>query len=544
MRGNSCCRMWPSASMVGLRCAALLLLATPSFAQPPAITPHSLVNAASHMPEVLGGGAIARGSRFLIEGVRFGPVGSTRVAVSDGSRTLAAALISVDATRIEAVMPPYAPLGNARITVSRGAVLSEAYPLRVVASSFGGYTRNGAGWGPGLIDNLGPDGSRTPNSPDHPARPGQTIALQGTGWGEGGRPVVLAGGRVVQTIHASAAKVDAPGMDEIVFNLPRDIHLGCFVPIVVAASDTIVSNSVTVAVSANGSPCGEEAPWPVPDIAHAKRIGVNLLVRGVIQVWTGEMISLTDDEGASAWIAGDAVHRRVPPLAMPPPPGLCASYATMYYPNPDARSIAVKLSHGLSRDRGLDAGPAISIQGSRESSLLNPLRGTKGFYGGTIGGDSPEFSFRRLPLFLSPGLIRIAGSGGADAGAFTVSLRVPRPFSWTNRNAINTVDRARGLHLEWKHVQRDRTVVVTVVNIADTGATGVCFCRAAAGAASVDVPPMMLANIPPLNVNSVPPASFVIVADLPQTSEIFQADGIDLGFALYSLAYARSVVVR
>ena len=41
-------------------------------AQPPAISQNGVMNAAAHTPTVLPGGAIARGARFLIRGVRLG----------------------------------------------------------------------------------------------------------------------------------------------------------------------------------------------------------------------------------------------------------------------------------------------------------------------------------------------------------------------------------------------------------------------------------------------------------------------------------------
>ena len=53
--------------------ASLLGLAGADSLAPPAIAPGGIVNAASRLPASLRGGAIARGARFTIPGVRLGP---------------------------------------------------------------------------------------------------------------------------------------------------------------------------------------------------------------------------------------------------------------------------------------------------------------------------------------------------------------------------------------------------------------------------------------------------------------------------------------
>src|ERR1039457_7314293 len=53
--------------------AALLGLAGADTPAPPSIAPGGIVNAASRLPASLRGGAIARGARFSIPGVRLGP---------------------------------------------------------------------------------------------------------------------------------------------------------------------------------------------------------------------------------------------------------------------------------------------------------------------------------------------------------------------------------------------------------------------------------------------------------------------------------------
>ena len=101
----------------GVACCWLLAAAdTPA---PPAIAPNGIVNTASRLPATLRGGAIARGARFTIPGVRLGPDIGVRGSESEPPAKLAdvsvriaqrdaaadAGLLLVSATRIDAWIP-------------------------------------------------------------------------------------------------------------------------------------------------------------------------------------------------------------------------------------------------------------------------------------------------------------------------------------------------------------------------------------------------------------------------------------------------------
>src|ERR1017187_3431363 len=104
--------------------ASLLGLAGADIPAPPAIAPGGIVNAASRLPASLRGGAIARGARFTIPGVRLGPDIGVRGSESEPPAKLAdvsvriaqrdaaadAGLLLVSATRIDAWMPENGPL--------------------------------------------------------------------------------------------------------------------------------------------------------------------------------------------------------------------------------------------------------------------------------------------------------------------------------------------------------------------------------------------------------------------------------------------------
>ena len=78
-----------------------LLFHNTALAAPPAIAANGIANAASRIPSTLPGGSLARGARFILEGVRFSP--SPTITIQ-AAQTFRATIITATATRIEARM--------------------------------------------------------------------------------------------------------------------------------------------------------------------------------------------------------------------------------------------------------------------------------------------------------------------------------------------------------------------------------------------------------------------------------------------------------
>ena len=87
------------------------------------------------MPPSLGGGAIARGSLFHIDGLHFGRGAAVRVA--QGDRHVEAVVVEAGPQQILGIMPADAPLGAAQLTVIFEGRASLPYDLKIVRSSFG-----------------------------------------------------------------------------------------------------------------------------------------------------------------------------------------------------------------------------------------------------------------------------------------------------------------------------------------------------------------------------------------------------------------------
>ena len=80
-----------------------------------------------------------------------------------------------------------------------------------------------------------------------------------------------------------------------------------------------------------------------------------------------------------------------------------------------------------------------------------------GNYSASLSGSFPSFLTagpkalaaasvnQSLPGFLEPGTYTVSGPGGNDVGPFTVSMDIPEPLNWTNRDTITSVPRSSNL---------------------------------------------------------------------------------------------------
>ena len=144
--------------------AVILCARAADLPSPPGIGQNGVVNLASRIPPTLAGGAIAQGALFSIYGVRLGSAGHTAVTISQ----LPVRIVNIEPKRIDALMPVSTPLGSNRLVVTVDGQPSKPFPVDVVASNPGIFSRNGEGWGPGRIEN---------NSISNPAHHGSASAF-------------------------------------------------------------------------------------------------------------------------------------------------------------------------------------------------------------------------------------------------------------------------------------------------------------------------------------------------------------------------------
>lgn len=538
-------------------------------APPPAIAHDGVVNLASQTPPEFAGGSIARGSLIRIRGWRLGPTAAATaeaplnttlagmtVELRLGDKHVNALPLKVSENEIEAVVPSNAPLGRVEIVVSKNGDPSEPLPVNIVESSFGAFSVNGQGWGPGEIRNEAP-GSERSNSVDFPARPGETITLAGTGLGplEGGSdesppplaPVrstvsITVGGRPVTRIRYAGRKGGL--RDALAFDLPQDVPEGCYVPVFVKSAPGIVSNVVTVSISRDGKPCTDPGNWLPRVIVNARRSGVIALLNAdVLLTEDRQQMDFDFDAGLAKFFSVAAAPVQMSPFYLFPPLNTCTSYTRAVHGSEILSAFAsMEVAHGTA----LSAGSVINVRGGGglRGIHLSPEAG-KGF-GSVLGGQSPFPGTPQSPLFLGPGEYELAGGGEGDVGSFTAAVPVAEPVRWTNRARIAQVDRSRGVQLEWIAARPEDVMVIDAINLdGRTGALGVSECLAPARPNHFTIPAGAFAIVPPSHPGEGLPLNLLSISEFPGVApKAFSGPGLDRGVAFFFSTSARNVEYR
>jgi uncharacterized protein (TIGR03437 family) len=535
--------------------SALLLVLCAGQDAPPTIAQGGVVNLASRMPSRLSGDSIAGGSLISIQGWRLGPAAEeTRTAgsaltpslagvsvhIQQGPVEIDALPIMVSSTEIHALLPASMPPGDVEVRVIRNGMPSRTSArLHVVESSFGAFSQNGRGWGPGDIRNS--DGQI--NSVNHAARPGEIVALRGTGLGRAKDPAaqVLVGSREARITSVAEGKGQAPGVNEIAFALPEDTPQGCYVPIRVRAGGH-VSNTVTATISDSNAKCSTPDSWMAPLTDQPGKLAVLVLLRVSLRL----VLSRREKEDYLMDAAYANFELKRPgdtPNAyyMFPAPGTCTTLA-----GPMTLASLAKPESTIVRSIGmpLDGGPGISVRGAAGERKFQRAKASM------LGGVTPwpQAQSKRFPLFLAPGDVTFSASGGRDVGPFASTVHVTPAIDWTNRDGIGTVDRERGVTVKWSAANPNNLVLITAINSdEESGGVGMCSCIEHASAGSFHVPPDALANIPPTPAEPRGlPTNTLLVAEVPgdDTARTLSPGGMDRVVAFFASVSARTVSFR
>lgn len=362
------------------------------------------MNDAGRIPPSLPGGALAPGSRFLMEGPRLGPLtevradskhpvpalGGVTVTINMGERSWKALLLSVSALSIEGILSPDLPAGEATLTVSYGGQNSVPYPIRVVPSSFGIYTKNGRGWGPGRWQ---PAIDAT-----HPAYPGETITLVGSGLGSAAsarRVKIFVGGQPAQRNLEVRSADCCAGEQEIRFQVPATAPPGCDVPVVVRTGPNAVSNVALLDIAERGRPCRGQQ-WALSSAVAATRAGWAIF-------WHNDILARVQNGKLAEFIgeAVSAVFRRknttgqiedtITLLEHLPPPGACIASTG----NGSWRSLVTLLAPERKSREPLGAGDEYVVSSDKGTRSLPLGRGATADHSALVGGSLPAPGLNR-----------------------------------------------------------------------------------------------------------------------------------------------------
>ncbi|MBZ5607472.1 MAG: hypothetical protein LAP38_04380 [Acidobacteriia bacterium] len=544
-----------------MRLAVLVAFAVPAsiFAQRPLVYIRGVVNGASYMAPGLPGGAIAQGSDFTIFGSNLGPasspglafplqntLGGVSVTVSSGSTVINAIPIYVSPGQINAIMPSNTPLGLASLKIVLNNAPSNPVPIRITDSSFGIFTANSSGSGPGILTNFISQTQQPINSLQQSATPGQTLTLWGTGLGAVTFPDNIAptpGNLSVQTevfVGGKSAKIAyngrsscCSGLDQIVLEVPADAPLGCWVPVYVRTKGTHVSNFVSIALTADGKPCSEPSNTLPSALIKGGSIGMIMAARIAVHHDVG--VANVNDTISDLLGAYFAQEKPGPfnfnPMFSLPPAGTCTSYTFAGdFPNSPGFLPGMTPPTG----RVLDGGSITISSGGTPPANQTAAALAPGMYLAPLGGAIPTIPGLANTSFLNPGSFALSGAGGQDTQPFQATLTMPSPPSWTNRDQLSAIKRTQGFSLTWTGVASGQTVFVSGGGVdLPANSTGMFLCIAKPGDTSLTVPPDVLANVPPAHVRLIQSKGAVYLGQWPIASPVqFSASGLDSGLLL------------
>lgn len=552
--------------------AGISMLAVSHAGAQPLISPGGVVNAASYIRPGFPHSGIAQGSLFVILGRNLGPdelqvfpglpkpksLAGTSVRVSIGEATVEAFLYYTSYSQVAGILPSGCPVGEGTVTVSYNGETSPPVSIRVRRSAPGIFTRNQAGHGQAIAQNVVSPTAWPLNEVTEAAQPGQAVVLWGTGLGPitsndaDAPPVgnvsaeveVLLGNRSVRPFY-SGRSGGFPALDQVNFIVPLGLE-GCRVPVALKV-DGVIGNHATIAIAFSGRTCSDPVSLPVEDMErlHEKREGVAAWIDLTRFSATIGSAHFRQDSGGAEFARGNLAEMLAAGAlrggANAPALGTCIAYTL---PEP-TDAVVLTPPHPIYRQL-LDAGPALSVTGPL--GRRNVSRTPEGVYDSVLGGGLPPNA--TLPEFLAPGSYSVDnGSGGVGLLPFRATLSLPPPLTWTNETEINAVPRSSDLTVTWSGGDPDREFVliagVSVNTVSKTQASFLCSERVSAG--RLVVPAEVLSGFPESSAEWTgrgAPSLLGVVAQPTPASARFSAPGLDLGLFYYSNIQLKTVSYR
>lgn len=581
------------------------LLAASGFAQP---TVTQVQNAASNALAPLPNAPIAPGSYFSIYGSGIGPStgtywnpyplptslgGVTAVTVTMGGTAYQAYLEFVYATQINAVLPSTVPAGTGTLTVTYNGGTSKSFGITVVPRSFGTFSINEAGTGPGIMTNAVTYALVTPFST---VKPGDYVTIWGTGLGALPDPsteqtaappqtnicastsscpvTVWIGGVQATVTYAGRSGYTAEDqIDFIVPNEPGSVQ-GCYVQVAVETTQgntSVVGNFTSLAVDPNGPTCSDADGidyGTLSSVVNSKgsaNVGAISLLSNFLNVSTLGLLWDNDTVSGEIGTLSTAVIDLFEGFSLAPSSENCTVQPFEQYPPPK--------DPGLSYVDYLDAGGSLSITGPNGTKPVaqncTPVSSTgcgtagKG-YSGLVGGATIQQLVTSTnppaPFFLNTsgwntsswaygitsGNFTVTGPGGAAVGALSAEVNVSSAaasFAWTNQNITSSaISRTSPLKITWTGGDPNGYVDITAIGSTETTtfptatAPGVLIeCIAPASAGSFTIPTYVLAALPSTvgNTTSLVPPGELLVGPASTVTSATPPTGLDALYIFY-----------
>ena len=492
---------------------------------------------------------IAQGSIFVVFGTNLGgdavvqnaslPIktslgnASIRLTPISGGAAVDAYMIYTTKNQLAGLLPSNTPVGDYNLTVTFNGATSVPGRTTVTAQGFGIVSADSSGVGQAQAQEFrsstafdlnrfttGTLGSFTVA----PARPGQVIVLYGTGLGAdaqsdstGGTSgdktasaniKVVVGGQEITPVYAGRASA-LPGTDQVNFTLPANVSQGCFVPANIKVGST-VSNTVSLAIAPEGQngcshPSLTEGQLRSISQGGTLTLGSILLNKATITIsgvpvlgnldTTSESVSANFAQYGTGNLSGFGGTQGLSGI------GQCIV----------SRQLATQdqLIAPTVQAVFLDAGAQLTLNGPNASNVAIPRLADKSYIKtlSTPGiGGIPGLPGPAPTAVIAAGNYTVTGTGGPDVGAFSAILTMPTPIDWTNKAAINNINRGAGQTFTWSGGTGGGNNIVAIVGVSGARAGGTATapvfdsatfaCLANAGAGTFTVPSPVLTQLP------------------------------------------------
>ncbi len=439
------------------------------------------------------------------------------VSVTVGSVTTHPGFYYAIPTALAVVLPSNTPVGTGTISVTYNNLTGTA-PIQVVTSALGLDTLYGTGVGLGVAT----VGASVINY-NASASPGQVVTLWGSGLGAD-----TADSDTVYTVPAHSVNVPLqiyiggiqatisyqggsgyPGVNQINVQIPQSVQPGCGVS-VVAVSGTVVSNTVTLPVSPGGGVCSDSALG-----YNGNQIltlgGKTAYSAGSLIISQGTFSGTTNTSVGADFFSYQGAQS-------------ASGYQLTSIGSCIVSQVVSTSTGPVFTYTGLDAG-TITVTGP--SGTTQQLATTAGFPG--VYSLQPSGAF--IPA--TGGTFTFKGTGGKDVGPFTASLSYANPLSWTNMNAITTINRAQGVTVNWTGGAANTYVYISGSSTANS-VTASFTCYAPVSAGQFTVPSYVLLALP---ASSGIGGGSLLVENVtaPQS---FTASGLDYGNAFAAVYFS------
>ncbi|MGJ5815514.1 hypothetical protein [Paludibaculum fermentans] len=449
---------------------------------------------------------LARGSAFRILGDNLGPLDTVKAEMPypteiDGVKVILknkasgtevqAYLSLAGAFEIQGVVPSAAEAGASTVRVQTNAGTSSEIEVNVADQVIGIVTTTNLNGALAAANIVRPDADPQRLRLTAPAHPGSTLSILASGFGpintSDGDPAVeqpllegaelLVGGVAVPVRYAGRYPGKA-GYDQILVDLPETgLQLGCYVPVSLRSGDKL-SNAAFVSIAAADQPICDAGGALTPEAIQAIDEGRQVVIPG---------FEITDS--ATEFEFGDEsieFHTRAASGAF----YAYSSYeleSGLAFLNGSVQNLngcSVVTLEGSSDEyeaaeaSGLDAGQILKFNGQAGAQFELERQPTI-VYTGDLGSSIPVlpgmFSLedkannmirqaksaavkqagRRRADFpviaqdLTPGTYSLIGTGGTAIDAFSATVDLGAPITWTNKQAINDIDRGNPLSIVW-----------------------------------------------------------------------------------------------